>query len=278
VYHANQGHFPQRAKDLLLKLRNVTIFGVDYITTTLSLGSFTEQTLEDVSIEEMDDKFTVFFSDKLKNSGKALHRHICQELSRILNVDTMHLYQCISADLDDLKELFKLCGIREIPTDNDDGSWVQSMLHSEPVVPSSPASNSGLPDLDALRAHLAKKKSDTPMPRPRRRCTCGQSSPSLAGGSNPQGNGPAPLAVPMGTAPGVDRSSVPSQGSVNGNNVVLGTLGNPVWAPFGAFNVPPPATDDKDLVGVMGEHFVCFHLFFSLSIKQKLTSHCMTGL
>ena len=264
VYHANQGHLPQRAKDLLLKLRNVTVIGVERIITTLSLGLFTEQVLEDVSIEEMDDKFTVFFSHTLRNSSRALHRHICQELSRILNVDTMHLYQCISADLEDLEELFKLCGIKEIPTDNDDGSWVQSMLHSEPVVPSSTASNLSRPDLDALRARLAKKKSDTPMPRPRRGCTCGQSSPSLASGSNRLGKGPAPLAVPMGTSPGIDRSTVPSQRSVNGNNVVLGTLGNPVWAPFGAFNVPPPATDDKDLVGVMGEHFVCF-LFLSLN-------------
>ncbi|KAH8981074.1 hypothetical protein EDB92DRAFT_1805391 [Lactarius akahatsu] len=60
----------------------------------------------------------------------------------------------------------------------------------------------------------------------------------------------------MGAARDVARLAAQAQAHANGNQMVPGTQGNPVWPPFGNFNVPPTATGDTDLVGVMGEHYV----------------------
>jgi hypothetical protein len=56
------------------------------------------------------------------------------------------------------------------------------------------------------------------------------------------------------------RLAAQAQALFNGNGMMMvpGTSGNPVWPPFGNFNVPPTATEESDLVGVMGEHYVRF--------------------
>src|ERR1700677_451683 len=96
VYHSNKASLPQRAKDLLVKLRTITIIGVESIAAILSVGPYNELTSEDVSFEETDDKFTVFFSRTGGILGNSLDLHICQELSRLLDVDMLMLSTCIS--------------------------------------------------------------------------------------------------------------------------------------------------------------------------------------
>ncbi|KAH9046334.1 hypothetical protein EDB83DRAFT_2227590 [Lactarius deliciosus] len=68
-----------------------------------------------------------------------------------------------------------------------------------------------------------------------------------------------PLALPgavMGATRDLARLAAQAQAHANGNQMVPGVPGNPLWPPFGNFNVPPTATGDTDLVGVMGEHYV----------------------
>ncbi|KAI9442850.1 hypothetical protein BJY52DRAFT_1317510 [Lactarius psammicola] len=321
VYHANKASLPQQAKVFLPKLRKIAVIGVESITTTLSLGQFNEPTPEDISFEETDDKYTAFFSRASGISAKYIDLHICKELSRLLEVDTMTLFMCIA--LEDVRELFRFYGIEEIPEDNDtDGPWLQAMLHpNEPVVPapvavvvqnerppspalpppplppSSPAPSvhdaGQFPPLGARGPKTPRQRADTQSShysaspvnghgsgsgRQRHRSTqssVGVSehsqflqrsrSPLNANALAGQGQGfmqPAvPLAVAgtvMGAARDVGRLAAQAQAFLNGNQnqMVPGAPGNPVWPPFGNFNVPPTATGDTDLVGVMGEHYV----------------------
>jgi len=51
---------------------------------------------------------------------------------------------------------------------------------------------------------------------------------------------------------------------MNGNQVVPNSLAGPVWPPIGNFNAPV-STEETDLVGIMGEHFVYKVLVRALS-------------
>ena len=326
MYNTNKGSLPPQAKDFLPKLRKITVIGVESITTTLSLGPCHEPTPEDVSFEETDEKYTVFFSRTGNTLGKSIDLHICKELSRLLDLDMMTLFLCISHNVSDVHGLFKFCGIGEIPPDDDvDGTWLQAMLHpNEPVVPapvaivepangrppspaSPPSPTLSPPSPSALSMHDSRQfpPLGTRGPKtPRQRTSTQSSFHSPANGPghvrhrsaqssvgvsehsqflqrsrspfNPaqQGQPVAPLAVPMGPMMGtnntrdIGRLAVQAQAFLNGNQMVPGTPGNPVWPPFGNFNVPPTATDETDVVGVMGEHYVC-SVFFPYPKKQK---------
>ena len=316
VYHTNKESLPPQAKDFLPKLRKITVIGAESITTTLSLGPCHEPTPEDVSFEETDEKFTVFFSRTGNTLGKSIDMHICRELSRLLDVEMMMLFMCISENAADVRRLFDFLHIGEIPPDNDvDGTWLQAMLHpSEPVVPvpvavvvpangrppspkSPPSPPISPPSPSALSVNDAKQfpPLGTRGPKTPRQRTSTQSSfhspvngpghgrhrsaQSSVGVSEhsqflqrsrspfnaaQQGQQPLmPVAVPMGPTMGANnntrdmsRLAAQAQAFLNGNQMVPGTPGNPVWPPFGNFNVPPTGTDETDLVGVMGEHYV----------------------
>lgn len=323
VYHTNKTSLPQQAKVSLAKLRKITVIGVESIATTLSLGSCNEPTPEDVSFEETDDKFTVFFSRASGISGKSIDLHICKELSRLLEVDMMMLFLCIAHNAEDVRELFRFYGIEEIPDDNDvDGSWLQAMLHpDEPVVPvpvaivvpeserpPSPATPPPpLPPPSPTAPSVHDAGQFPPLgargPKTPHRRADSQFSQYSASPANGHGNGsgrqrhrsaqssvgvsehsqflqrsrspynanalagqvpgflqPAAAVAATGTATGAARDmgrlAAQAQAFVNGNQMVPGAPGNVVWPPFGNFNVPPVATDETDLVGVMGEHYV----------------------
>jgi hypothetical protein len=52
--------------------------------------------------------------------------------------------------------------------------------------------------------------------------------------------------------------TIPAEAFVNGSQIQMvagGSLAVPVWPPFADFNVPV-STEETDLVGIMGEHFV----------------------
>jgi hypothetical protein len=93
----------------------------------LSLGTFHEPTPEDVSFEETDDKYTVFFS-RSSSTGTSIDLHICAQLSRLLDIDMMTLFACISLNSAHVQGLFEFRGIEQIPDNSDDvdGSWLQA--------------------------------------------------------------------------------------------------------------------------------------------------------
>lgn len=311
VYDANKASLPQHAKDFLPKLRNITVIGVESITTTLSLGPCHEQTPEDVSFEETHEKYTVFFSRTGGHSSQSIiDMHICQELSRLLDIDMMRLFACISYN--DVHKLFEFLGVEEIPPDNDaDGpcSWLHGMLHpNEPLVPVAPAAvvvvpeqlpspTSSPPPLpppspSALSVYdtrqfppLGTRGPKTPRQRtstqqipssplngqqyngrPRHR-SAAQSLVGVAEHSQfvqHRSRSPQALAMMPATPDIASRLAVQAQALFNGNSqmmMVPGTSGNPVWPPFGNFNVPT-ATEESDLVGVMGEHYVRFFVAY----------------
>jgi hypothetical protein len=288
VYHTNKASLPQRAKDLLVKLRKITIIGVESIATILSVGPYHELTSEDVSFEETDDKFTVFFCRSGGILGNSLDLHICQELSRLLEVDMLMLSTCISHNVDYLQELFEFRGIEEIPDDNDvDGSWLQVMLHpKEPVVPApvsivapaneqppSPASppspqpsvhdTKPFPPLRTREPKSEREHSTQPSYPPenehshptvnegqRHRLTESSDGVSWQGPALLQH--PVPLDPPMATTRDIVTLTVKPQAFLNKDQRAFGTPRNPVRPLF----VPATATDDRDLVKVMGEHYV----------------------
>jgi len=109
---------------------------VPTITTTLSIGQCRETTSEDVACEEADDKFTVFVS----NAGgleKSINPPICAALSRLLELDMMTLFTCITHPVDMVNSLFEFSGIPEIPVDDGhDRTWLRTMTQPNvPIIP-----------------------------------------------------------------------------------------------------------------------------------------------
>ena len=136
VYHRDKANLAQKAK-ILAQLRNISVISVESITTTLSLGHCKETTPEEVSSEETDDKFTVFVS---RTSGTSGSPQICKELSRLLDIDMMRLFLCITQTVEVVRVLFGFGGIEEIPKDDPDDdqdlTWLQAILNPNvPVVP-----------------------------------------------------------------------------------------------------------------------------------------------
>jgi hypothetical protein len=71
-------------------------------------------------------------------------------------------------------------------------------------------------------------------------------------------SGPLPPTGPANTLRDVNRPAVQAEAFVNGNQMQMvpeGSPAVPLWAPFGNFNAPV-STDETDMVGIMGEHFV----------------------
>ena len=327
MYDANKASLPQHAKKFLPKLRKITVIGVESITTTLSLGTCHEPTPEDVSFEETDDKYTVFFS-RTSTSNKSIDLHICNRLSRLLDIPMMTLLACITLNSVAVHELFEFQGIAHLPTDDGDdgdGLWLQAMLHpNEPVVPA-PAPAPAPVSAPAPAAPAAPVPAPAPAERPmtpmtplllsppspspsvhdtkqfpplgthgprtprQRTQTQFPASPNLNGVN---GNGRSrhrsavgvaehsqfltpTLGLPtMGNTRDMGRLAAQAQAFLNANAGQaqmmpgLGMNGNPVWPPFGNFGVPPPppgsGTEETDLVGIMGEHYVrCIPVFFS---------------
>jgi len=48
---------------------------------------------------------------------------------------------------------------------------------------------------------------------------------------------------------------------MNGNQIVPNSLAGPVWPPMANFNAPV-STDETDMVGIMGEHFVRYVSYY----------------
>jgi hypothetical protein len=294
VYHANKSSLPQRAKDLLPKLRKIKVIGVEAITTTLSLGTCHEPMPEDVLFEETDDKYTVFFSHSgtSTSGGQSIHLHLCAQLSRLLDIDMMALLSCIKWNIADIDNLFEFLGIVQIPDDSDDGdgSWLQAMLRpNEPVVPTAteqcpltPPPQSPSPSSISIHDTEQFPPLGARVPKTPRRRTSTQTSQTSshsplnghgvnerhrhrsAVGTAVHSQSPAPSLAHPGMAAGNTRDmgklTAQAQAFINGNvesQMVPSTNGNSVWPSFGNF-VPPPmaGTEDTDLVGVMGEHYV----------------------
>ena len=103
---------PDQTKTLN-KPHKMAIIKVSTITTTLSIGSCTETTSEDVACEESDDKFTIFVS----NAGgleRSIHLPVCAALSRLLKLDMMTLFTCMTHPVDMVSSLFEYNGVPEL--------------------------------------------------------------------------------------------------------------------------------------------------------------------
>ena len=194
---------------------------------------------QDVSFEETDEKFTVFFSRTAGDLSDTLDFAICEELSRLLDIDIMMLSACISHGIKYIHKLFEHNGIGEIPVDNDvDRSWLEAMLHdNDPVVPEpgrppTPSSirlpRGGLGDniFDFFKWVGKQPVREDPGSN-------GLSSAHSSAGVSEQGAAPA------------GGQTVPGE---------PGILPLPLLPLF--VNFPPTSTDDRDLVRVMGENYV----------------------
>ncbi|KAI0302873.1 hypothetical protein B0F90DRAFT_1667473 [Multifurca ochricompacta] len=306
VYHNNKSDLPPQQAKMLAKLRKINVISVQSITTTLSLGPCKETTLEDVSCEETDDKFTVFVSLR-GSSGRSINPSVCRALSRRLDVDFMSFFACIASTVDTAP------GHARLPT--------PVIVVPERTSPSPPPAPAPVP---APTLATAPTLAPAPAPAP-------SSSPAPASGPSPPSpplRSPTEVPVheaeqdrfpPLGTGPSSRLRRSPSLSSstsssfrqsplngrqrrrsraqssvgvsehsqfmqpiapgmnVNNNGTMLretgmmgrlatqagaflnghsmvpgGGPGGPVWN----LNNMPMGTDETDLVGIMGEHFV----------------------
>jgi hypothetical protein len=290
---------------VLAKLHKITVINVQTITTTLSLDTCTETTSEEVAFQETDDKFSVFVGSA-GNLGKSINLPICAALSRLLDIEMMMLYSCITHPVDVVKGLFEFNGIAEYPVDDGhDRSWLQAMTQPNvpvvplPVVPErspSPAPppspppgpptalsvhdeghfpplNTPPPNTPRRAPSLPPSNSREPSVNGRRRqrsVVQGPVAPSehsqfMQTSRSSYNSGP-PQAVGPASAPR-DAARLATQvgALINNNQMVPNSPAGPVWPPFPNFNMPV-SSEETDMVGIMGEHFVrrFFHPYSAL--------------
>ena len=298
-HNSNKSDFSPEETKVLAKLHKITVISAQAITTTLSLGTCVETTSEDVAFEETDDKFTVFVS-RTSSQGKSINAPICGALSRLIEVDMMTLFTCITQPVEVVSYFFKIKGIAEIPVDDGhDRSWLQAIKQPNvpiiptpvvpekslsPVPPSSPPPRSpianSVQDVEQFPPLGAKptgtsRRALSPSPstssfnqssshgRQRQRSWAhgsvgvSEHSQSMQTSFN---SGPLSPVGPTNALRDANRLAVQAEAFVNGNQVPEGPLAVPLWPPFGNFNAPV-STDETDLVGIMGEHFVRRFLF-----------------
>ena len=273
----------------------MTVINVPTITTTLSIGPCTETTSEVVACEEADDKITIFVSNS-GGLEKSINPRICAALSRLLDLDMMNLFNCIALPTDTVNSLFEFSGIPEIPVDDGhDRTWLRTMTQPNvpiiptPVIPerspSPPPPQSPPPhtptavsvDVEehfpALGANPPRTLRHTPpLPssnlrpppsngRQRQRSfvhnsvAVSEHSQFMPSSRTPQSPGPPQAAGPANSVRDMNRLTTQMAALMNGNQVVPNSLAGPVWPPIGNFNAPV-STEETDLVGIMGEHFV----------------------
>jgi len=285
---------PEQTKTLN-KLHKMTVINVPSITTTLSIGPCTETTSEPVACEEADDKFTVFVSNA-GGLEKSINPPICAALSHLLGLGMMTLFTCIMHPVDVVNSLFDLDGVPEIPVDDGhDRTWLQTMTQPNvpiiptPVVPErspSPArpqgpppqlpaavsvhDEEGFPALGAkppktLRQAPSLPSSNLRQPSPNGRqrqrsfvhnsVAISEHSQFMQSSRSTQNLGPPQAVGPANATRDMNRLTVQMAALMNGNQIVPNSLAGPLWPPIGTFNAPM-STEETDLVGIMGEHFV----------------------
>lgn len=121
-------------------------------------------TPEDVAFKETDDKYIVFVS-RTSSPGKPINALICRALSRLIEVDMMTLFTCITHPPEEVNYLFEINSIAEIPVDDGhDRSWLQAIIQPNlPIIPTpivaekppspGPPANSPPPSPNALSVH-----------------------------------------------------------------------------------------------------------------------------
>lgn len=113
------------AQDLLIKLRNVTVYDVDSIELTYTLDNFTHTKTEDVILKPESTKFII-------QKSKASHDcdlWICTQLAKLLLVDVLLVWACVCQPIDTMQRFFKMQGIPEleIPGDSIDRSRLRGV-------------------------------------------------------------------------------------------------------------------------------------------------------
>ncbi len=310
LFHNSKKSDPSTEQTKILsKLHEITVINVQAITTTLSLDTCKETTPEDVAFKETDDKFIVFVS-RTSSPGKSINALICGALSRLIEVDMMTLFTCITQPAEVVNYLFEINGIAEIPVDDGhDRSWLQAIIQPNlPIIPTPAATEKSLspgpPPSPPPRPSTALSVHDVEQfpplgPNPTRTSHHAPSqSPSTSSFQQPSSKGrqmqsswahgsvgvsrvsqftqsprisgnsgllQAVESTTMNATRDTNRLAVPAEAFVNGNQMQMpmthkGSPGVPIWPPFANFNAPV-ATDETDMVGILGEHFVRRSLF-----------------
>ncbi|KAI0052020.1 hypothetical protein FA95DRAFT_1533561 [Auriscalpium vulgare] len=137
LYHSRRTEPTTEQANFLIKLKNIAVWSVQSISTTLSLGRHIEKTNDDIMIEDLPERFTVLISRT--HSDQSVDVSICEVLARILEVNFMLLWTCIVHSFDTVEHLLKVEGIEEIDQDpRHDRAWLQAISNSVPSPEPSP--------------------------------------------------------------------------------------------------------------------------------------------
>jgi hypothetical protein len=321
-HNSNKSDLSSEQTKILGKLYKISVISVQAITTTLSLDTCRETTPEDVAFKETDDKFTVFVS-RTSSPGKSINALVCGALSRLIEVDMMTLFACITNPVEVVNYLFEINGIAEIPVDDGhDRSWLQAIIQPNlPIIPTPvvidvtenspslgpspsppPRSPTALSVHDVehfppLGARPTRTMRHPPSPSPSA-SSFSQPSPtgrqrqrSWAHGSvgvsrlsqftqSPRmsfDSGPLPLAEPVNAARDMNRLAMPAEAFINGNQMQMMPPGAgsspvvPTWPPLANFNAPV-ATDETNMIGILGEHHVCCFPFTHMPLTEAINA------
>jgi hypothetical protein len=91
-------------------------------------------------------------------------------------------------------------------------------------------------------------------------------------------SGPLQPAGPVNTIRDMNRLPIPAEAFVNGSLMQMmpgGSLAVPAWPPFADFNAPM-STEETDLVGIMGEHFVRRTPFIHIPPHRRQKNACLS--
>jgi hypothetical protein len=115
--------------DFLGKMRDMRIFSVDSIESTLNLADKSIAAYEDLMIEVTPDGLNVLISKTCAPPRRNLV--ICKEVGHLLEVDTIKLLSLVAQPEKTLKELFELEGIPNVARDtHDTPNWTRSAVRN----------------------------------------------------------------------------------------------------------------------------------------------------
>jgi hypothetical protein len=295
-HHSPTSNIPPEKIEILAKLRKITVIGVPSITTVLSLGPCRETREEDVAFEEAKDNFTAFVSNTLGPGKSvhpsicaALQRLLGVDMMTLVTCITQPVDMVnYLFEFNGIEEI-------PVDHDHD-RSWLQTITQPNvpvvpvPVVPEKPPSpalppSPSPPSPTALSVHdedhfpplrteppktlrhspsLSSTSSfhQPPSNGRQRQRTWTHSSVGVSEHSqfvqpsrSPYSPGHLQPVAPMNTARDANRLATLMEPFINDHQMVPGALSGPVWPPFGNFNAPA-ATDETDMIGILGEHFV----------------------
>ncbi|KZT00825.1 uncharacterized protein LAESUDRAFT_687552 [Laetiporus sulphureus 93-53] len=138
LYHKRSSRIPTDQMEFLRKMDNLTIEIVGSISSSLTLEEHVVQTNATSSIQEDDDRVSIFVAQASANNERKRDRQVCSRLAERLDLDGMRLQRLFETPVDELEELLDEQGVFAIPPEAErirKTSWLttDTMTNDQPL-------------------------------------------------------------------------------------------------------------------------------------------------